>query len=112
MPNPSQSPDFSDQALELIAARFRVLSEASRLKLIQALRSGEKSVTQLTKTTGLGQANASRHLATLTQSGILSRRKDGLKVLYAIADPSILKLCDHVCGSVQRHAIQHAKAFS
>jgi DNA-binding transcriptional ArsR family regulator len=103
--------DLSDQALDLIAARFRVLGEASRLKLIHALEAGEKSVTDLIEATGLSQANASRHLHTLTAAGILSRRKEGLKVLYSIADSGVFKLCEHVCGSVQKRLVQEAKAF-
>ena len=103
--------DLSDKALDLIAARFRVLSEASRLKLIHALQTGDKSVSDLMKATGLAQANASRHLATLTEAGILSRRKEGLKVIYSIADPEIFKLCEHVCGSLQRRLAREAKIF-
>jgi DNA-binding transcriptional ArsR family regulator len=103
--------DLSEQALELIAARFRVLGEASRLKLIHALQEGEKSVTDLIRATGLAQANASRQLHTLTTAGILARRKEGLKVFYSIADPGIFKLCDLVCGSVQKRLAHHVKAF-
>src|ERR1041385_7597470 len=94
--------DLPDPALELIAARFRVLGEPNRLKLIHALQSGEKSVSELIQAIGLEQANASRHLQALTMAGILSRRKEGLKVLYSIADSGVFKLCEHVCGSVQR----------
>jgi len=112
MPKVSSKPFLSSQALELVAARFRALGEASRLKLIQALQNGEKNVSELMKTTGLSQANASRHLNTLTNTGILSRRKDGLKVIYSIADPEILSLCDHVCGSLQRRFAQEAKIFA
>ena len=103
--------DLSDQALELIAARFRVLGEASRLKLIHALQEGEKSVTDLIRATGLTQANASRHLHTLTSAGVLARRKEGLKVLYSIADSGVFKLCEHMCGSVQKRLVQDARAF-
>ncbi len=103
---------LSEQGLELIAARFRVLGEASRLKLIQALQPGEKSVSDLLRATGLTQANASRHLQTLTQAGILSRRKEGLKVIYTIADPGIFRLCEHVCGSVKRRLAEHAEVLA
>ena len=103
---------LSDDALELIAARFRVLGEASRLKLIQALQPGEKSVSDLLLATGLKQANASGHLQTLTHAGILSRRKEGLKVIYSIADPGIFKLCEYVCGSVKRRLAQHVEILA
>ena len=99
---------LTDDALELIAARFRTLGEPSRLKLIRALIGGEKSVTQLTELARLTQANTSRHLQTLTEAGILGRRKEGLNVLYFIADNSILGLCQHVCGAVQRRHATHA----
>jgi ArsR family transcriptional regulator len=88
-----------------------VLGEANRLRLIQALHGGERCVTDLTEATGLNQANASRHLQTLTDAGVLRRRKDGLRVLYSIADPGIFTLCDHVCGSVQERVESHARAF-
>lgn len=102
---------LSDDALDLVANRFRVLGEANRLRLVQALYDGERCVTDLTKATGLNQANASRHLQTLTDAGVLRRRKDGLRVLYSIADPGIFTLCDHVCGSLQQRVELHAKVF-
>jgi len=111
MPKTASNHSLSDPALELVATRFRVLGEANRLKLIQALQPGEKSVTDLLRATGLAQANASRHLQTLTQAGILSRRKEGLKVMYSLADPGIFKLCEHVCGSVKRRLAQHVEVL-
>jgi ArsR family transcriptional regulator len=107
-PSPAE---MSSEAIELIAARFRVLGEASRLKLIHALIDSELSVNELTKAAGLTQANASRHLHTLTEAGILKRRKQGIQVLYSIADMNIFDLCGHVCGSLQERLQVHAKAF-
>lgn len=112
MPQNLPASALSNEALELIAARFRVLGEANRLKLIHKLQLGEKSVSELIRATRLTQANVSRHLQTLTTAGILSRRKEGLKVIYSIADPGIFALCEHVCGSVQRRLKQHAEAFT
>lgn len=105
------SAGLPDAALELIASRFRVLGEPSRLKLIQALEGGERKVGELVSATGLTQANTSRHLQTLTDAGILGRRRDGLNVIYFIADPGIFDLCHHVCGSLQKRADQHARAL-
>ncbi len=111
MPRKTEPSALPDQALELIAGRFRVLGEASRLKLIRALEPGERNVSQLVEDTGLTQANVSRHLQTLTEAGILGRRKEGLTVVYFIADRGIFDLCKHVCGSLQERFAANAKAF-
>lgn len=103
---------LSPAALELIARRFSALGEPMRLRLVHALFEGEKSVNTLVDETGGTQANVSRHLQHLAQAHILSRRKDGLQVFYAIADPSILKLCDLVCGSIEKQISRQADAFS
>lgn len=102
---------MSDEALGLIAARFKILSEPMRLKLIISLEEGEKNVTQLVQATGSTQANISRHLGSLTDAGILARRKEGLMVYYFIADQSIFDLCESVCGSLQKRLEATAKVF-
>lgn len=103
---------LSDEALGLVARRFAVLAEPMRLRLIQALFDGEKSVNALVEATGGTQANVSRHLQTLTHAHILGRRKEGLQVFYSIADPSIVKLCDLVCGSLEKQLSRQAGAFT
>ena len=103
---------LSDDALELIARRFAVLAEPTRLRLIHALFDGEKSVNTLVEEIGGTQANTSRHLLTLLQAHILSRRKEGLQVFYAIADSSIFKLCELVCGSLEKQLTKQAGALS
>jgi ArsR family transcriptional regulator len=69
-------------------------------------------VGDLMEATGLAQANASRHLQTLSDAGILKRRKQGIHVLYSIADPNIFRLCEHVCGSLQNRYAARSKAFT
>lgn len=103
--------DLTDTALEMIASRFKALSEVSRLKILIALESGENNVTTLIELTGLTQANLSRHLQTLVEAGILARRKEGLSVYYRIADPAIFKLCDQVCGGIARQMEMQSSAF-
>ena len=99
---------LKDEALEIVAHRFAVLAEPMRLRLIQALFGGELNVNALTAIAGSTQANVSRHLQTLTQAHVLSRRKEGLQVFYAIADPSIFKLCELVCGSLEKSLTKQA----
>src|ERR1035437_1475206 len=86
MPRNTSSQTLSEEAIELIAARFRALGEVSRLRLIVAIGNGEKNVSQLVAATGLTQANVSRHLQTLTDAGILVRRKEGVWVFYFTVD--------------------------
>lgn len=93
---------LNDEALQLVAHRFSVLAEPMRLRLIQALFEGERNVTELVGATGGTQANVSRHLQTLMAAHILARRKAGLQVFYRISDPTIPKLCELVCGSLEK----------
>lgn len=99
-------------ALELVAARFRILGEPMRLRLLDELRGGEKTVTALVEATGAGQANVSKHLSLLTDAGMVGRRKDGLSVYYSIVDESLFQLCDLVCGRLQKEFAEKARRFS
>jgi ArsR family transcriptional regulator len=108
----SRHPVLNDQALEIVARRFAVLAEPMRLRLIQALFDGEKNVTDLVEATGGTQANISRHLQTLIAAHVLDRRKEGLQVFYRISDPTIPKLCELVCGSLEKTLTRQAAHFS
>jgi len=92
---------FSDEALELVAARFKVLAEPMRLRLLHALRDGEKSVSELVEETGASQANVSKHLNLLFRHRMVGRRKEGLNVFYRITDPTIFELCERVCDRLE-----------
>jgi DNA-binding transcriptional ArsR family regulator len=102
-------PPVSDEALELIASWFRVLSEPSRLRILRALEEGEKNITELVTTTQLTQANVSRHVQSLVDAGMVGRRREGLTAVCFIADPSISELCDTVCGNLQKRLEAQAK---
>ena len=102
---------LSNAALEQVARRFAVLAEPMRLRLIQALFDRERNVTELVAATGGTQANVSRHLQTLIGAHILARRKEGLQVFYRIADPTIPRLCELVCGRLEKTLVRQAGAF-
>ena len=104
--------DLSDEAIDLIASRFKVLSDPTRLKLLIALEHGEKSVTDLAEATRSTQSSVSRHLQTLAEAGLVHRRKAGVIAYYSIADAQVFALCQHVCGSIQRRLQQQADAAS
>jgi DNA-binding transcriptional ArsR family regulator len=90
-----------DDLVELIAERFRVLSEPTRIKLLDRLREGEATVLELTELIGTTQQNVSKHLGVLQRSGIVARRKQGNFAYYRIVDQGVLSLCESVCGSLQ-----------
>ncbi len=97
--------------LELVAARFKVLSEPMRLRILNELRYGERTVTHLVETLVSGQANVSKHLALLADAGMVGRRKEGLNVFYFISDESLFELCDLVCSRLQKELAEKAAHF-
>ena len=86
---------------ELIARRFRALGDPLRVRILDLLREQELSVTTLAESLGASQQNVSKHLAVLTDSAMLARRKEGNHVYYRIADPAVFALCEQICGSLQ-----------
>jgi len=91
---------LDDAALEQVAEYFKALSEPTRLKLLNALREGERNVGELTAATGASQANASKHLALLLASGVVERATRGTSAYYRISDADTYRLCDLVCGQI------------
>ena len=93
---------LTPDAAELIARRFRALSDPTRLRILDALRDrGEASVTELTEVLATSQQNVSKHLAALHAEGYVGRRKEKTSSLYRITDPAVLELCDQVCSGIE-----------
>ena len=90
-----------DPLVELVAQRFRVLGEPMRIRILDHLRDGSATVTELRAALGISQQNASKHLGVLHNAGIVSRTKEGTSVRYAIADESVFALCEQVCGGLR-----------
>lgn len=103
---------LTPQASELIAKRFLALSDPTRLRIIDLLRTREASVRELTEALGTSQQNVSKHLATLHSEGFVSRRKQGTSSIYAISDPSVLDLCERVCGGIETQLAVLGEALS
>jgi DNA-binding transcriptional ArsR family regulator len=93
-------PDLPPESLRLAAERFKVLSDGTRLSILQSLRSGELSVNEIAVEVGASQPTVSKHLAILARSGMITRRQEGNRVLCRITDPIVFKLCDLVCGDL------------
>lgn len=106
MPIPHPLPE---PLVELVAQRFRLIGEPMRIRLLDRLRYEEQSVGELGEALGASQQNVSKHLASLHQAGIVSRRKEGNRVVYSISDESIFALCEIVCGGLQSQVAELAE---
>ncbi len=79
--------------LERMAARFKLLGEPMRLKILQAVCREPRSVNDIVAATGSTQANVSKHLALLAAGGVLTRKKEGQCVYYSMKNQLVMKLC-------------------
>ena len=99
------------EQIESVARLFSVLSEPSRLVILQALRREPLTVSELIEECEMKQANVSKHLGVLYDHRLVKRAKEGNSVRYEIADPMIFSLCELVCGKVARDAATAASLF-
>jgi DNA-binding transcriptional ArsR family regulator len=97
--------------LEAVARLFGVLSEPSRLMLLQALHDRPLTVSELVQACDMKQANVSKHLAVLHDHNLVKRKREGVCVRYQIADPMIFALCNLVCGKMKNDAQCAAALF-
>ncbi len=102
---------LSAEALDLVAGRFRALAEPMRLRILNVLMEGERSVNALVEATEAGQANVSKHLAVLREANMVGFRKEGPTTIYFIADPTIRELCDLMCARLQKELADKAARF-
>ena len=99
--------------LTSVADRFRVLGSVSRLQVLNALMGGPLGMAELMAETGLEQSNLSRHVRELERAGCVARRRSGRSVEVEISDPTLMALCDLVCGALRERAeAEHARLHS
>ncbi|MBI3588009.1 helix-turn-helix transcriptional regulator [Candidatus Micrarchaeota archaeon] len=72
----------------------KVFSNPARLEILDLLRGKGASVSELTRRTGLSQANVSQHLSIMKSKGIVSYRRKGKNIYYAISNPKVVKAFD------------------
>jgi len=102
--------DLTPELAELIARRFAVLGEPTRVRLLNTMHTkGEASVGELTEAVAGTQANVSKHLNLLLAERMVSRRREGTRAIYRIADPTLIALCDQVCSGVGAQ-LEHLQA--
>jgi DNA-binding transcriptional ArsR family regulator len=103
---------LTPELMGVMAERFKALGELARLQILDALRGGEMTVSELVEATELGQANVSKHLGLLHQLGFVRRRKEGLFVFYRLADRDVFRLCDIMCGRLEAESSARRKLLT
>jgi DNA-binding transcriptional ArsR family regulator len=104
-------PKLTDAMIERVARRFRVMGEPQRLRILQVLEEGPRTVGDIVAELNGNQPNISRHLQGLYDAGMLRRRRERNSVYYSIADPVVHELCTLVCGIAEREAEMHLAAL-
>ena len=95
-----------DPLVELIAQRLRVIGEPMRIRLLDTLRDGPRTINELADAVGGTQQNVSKHVAVLAQAGIIGRKKVGNHVRCHIVDQTVFELCELVCGGLRRQVAE------
>jgi DNA-binding transcriptional ArsR family regulator len=94
------TPTASAVDLSLVARYFQVLSDATRLQILQELCGGERKVTELVAAVGGGQSRVSNHLACLRWCGFVATRRAGREIYYSLADPVVEHVVATICREV------------
>jgi DNA-binding transcriptional ArsR family regulator len=95
----------SFQPVELTAKLFRGFSDPSRLSILEALRNGPLTVSEIVQETGLSQSNASNHLACLRDCGLVVSEQNWRYVTYQLSDDRVgdlLELAESLLADVAR----------
>ena len=108
----SNRPPLSDEAVELVALRLRVIAEPARIRILELLNDGDASVQDLTDRLATTHQNVSKHLAVLYQAGMLSRRRDGTRVYYSLVDWTGWWLVEQIGASLTARLDELREAFA
>lgn len=94
------NPDLLNQ----MARVFKALAEPARLRLLYELQQQPACVIDLAQTLGMGQPNVSRHLQVLSEAGLISGARDGIRTYYRMSSGVASELCRFVCAEIVRNA--------
>lgn len=88
-------------ATHYLADVLKSLAQPTRLKIVDFLRDGERCVCEIFPAIDEEQSNTSRHLAYMQTHGILFRRKEGVKIYYAVKHPEVFEIIDRATAIVR-----------
>jgi ArsR family transcriptional regulator len=77
-----------------------------RIRILERLRETPSTVRELAVAVNTSQQNVSKHLGVLASVGIVTRRREGTMAWYEIGDETVLRMCDEVCGAIQKQVAE------
>ncbi|MGB9691198.1 MAG: ArsR/SmtB family transcription factor [Candidatus Sumerlaeaceae bacterium] len=89
------------EVFEIVAEHFAALADVNRLRILQELGDGPRTVSDLCRTLNLTQPNTSAHLAVLRGAGLVVGTRRGKNVIYSLADETVSNLCELVCRCIR-----------
>jgi ArsR family transcriptional regulator, virulence genes transcriptional regulator len=85
---------LTDKAIfEMQAEICKTLTNPKRIEILNALKTDEKTVTELVNLLGASKANVSQHLAVMRHKGILTTRREGVNIFYRVTNPKVIDAC-------------------
>jgi len=99
------------ESCRLVAAFFAILANPTRVAIFCELRDGRKTVSELAEICGISLPNASQHLRSMREKGMVSTEKEGQHVYYAIVDERFVLGCKMIRDALVEHMQQQAGAF-
>lgn len=96
-PNPKRD------MFDLFARVAKALASGVRLELIEALGQGERSVEEAARAVGIPIANASHHLQVLREGGVVVSRREGVQIIYRLADDEVIRVVAGIRQIAERH---------
>jgi DNA-binding transcriptional ArsR family regulator len=100
---------MQDPLRQFKADFFKSLAHPARIKILELLRGGELSVTELQEKLGIEASSVSQHLAVLRSKRIVSGRKYATNVFYQVCDPDIFTLLD-AARRIFNHQLQETRS--
>jgi ArsR family transcriptional regulator len=94
---------------ELHARVCKAIADPKRLLIINELRDREMSVGDLCEALGITQSNASQHLAILRERGVVTTRRDGTSVFYALRGTKVLQAVDMLREFLAQDLADHGR---
>ena len=81
-----------DLEIDLVTRFFQILSDPTRVRIVELLLDGEQNVSELVRRLGVPQARVSSHLGCLRWCGYIGSRREGKFIYYRITDPRVSEL--------------------